>query len=398
MDRQTKEFIQLHISDDVHSLALQSKRYPEIDMPLVIRQISGRQKIKTKVPSLFENDEVLYPQLLSVEQSSSEITAQYKAGLISGKSLVDLTGGFGIDFIFISKNFEEKVYVETNLALCTLAEHNFRVLGLTDYKIYNQNAEDFISQIPYLECIYIDPHRRSDTGRKTILIEDCEPDVSILRVYLKKSKLVMIKLSPMLDISRALKSIPETTEIHIVAVENECKEVLLIMDNSVSIRSNDLTSNIGIKTINFHKGIKQCFDFILEDEINLAAKFTSESLKYIYEANAAIMKSGAFKSIAEKFSLKTFHPNTRLYTADNLIINFPGRIFEVLKSYGSNKKELQELKKNYPNASVNLRNHPLTVETFRKKYGIKEGNTIFIFGCRVLDETIRYLVCKKKIL
>ena len=390
MNEETRQFISDHTEDNIHQLALQSARFPLVDMPLAIRQINGKQKIKTKIPTFFENNDILYPVQLSLEQSSSESTAKYKSSLCEGKTLTDLTGGFGIDCYFLAHHFEQVSYVERNATLCEIATHNFKVLGQKNIGIFNTESELFLKEMSPVDWIFIDPARRNESGKKVVFLSDCEPDVSALTsLLLEKSDKVMIKLSPMLDISAAVRELPHTTEIHIISVENECKEVLLILTQHFS-------GNKKIRTINFSKNkADQVFEFYIEDETNTTPTYSSSIGKFIYEPNAAIMKSGAFKLIGNKFGLSKLHSNTHLYTSPELSLEFPGRIFEVQKVWGSSKLELKELAEKTPKANISTRNYPLSVDDLRKKLKIKEGGNVYLFACTLSDERKVIVECMK---
>ncbi len=394
----TKTFIQKHLNDDVMQLALHSDRYPDVDMQLAIRQITGLQKIRYKVPFFYESGDILFPQHISVEQSSSEITAKYKSELFQGNTFADLTGGFGVDFYFISQHFKSGIYVERDEELCRLAEHNFKVLKIPQYEIHQNKSEDYLDNMPEVDLIYIDPHRRSETGKKTVLISDCEPNVSLLaEKMLQRSSVVMIKLSPMLDIHQAIKHLPQTTEVHIVAVDNECKEVLLILKRNNLINTSEcLYDNTLIKTRNLYKSQQnQFFDFTFKEEKQSEPAFADEVGHYLYEPNSAIMKSGAFKSVATRFNLRKFHANTHLYTGEYLIDNFPGRIMQVSEVYGNNKADLKIIKEKYPKANVSTRNYPLSVDDFRKKTGIKDGGNDYLFALKTTSDKNIIIVCNK---
>ncbi len=393
MDQSTKQFIEKHLQADIHQISLQAKRYPDVDIPLAIRQIAGRQKIKMKVPSFYTNTEILYPKTLSIEQSSSEQTAQYKANLIDGQTFIDLTGGFGIDFYYLSKKFKHGIYVERDEELCEIANHNFKLLDIPYFEVHHAHAEDFIQQTSSADWIYIDPHRRNKAGKKTVLIADCEPNLIILKEELfKHSSKLMIKLSPMLDIHQAVNDLPETKEVHIIAVDNECKEVLLILNNSDEAKN----LPIQIKTININsKGENQVFEYQLDKEKEVIIDFTDETDRYLYEPNAAIMKAGAFKTIASQFNLLKFHPNTHLYTHNQYFQDFPGRIFQIEEVYGNSKQELQIIQKKYPKANISTRNYPLSAEALHKKAKISTGGETYIFALKTLSEKYKILICKK---
>jgi 16S rRNA G966 N2-methylase RsmD len=390
MNVETKQFISENIDKDVHSLALQSNRFPMVDFPLAIRQINGKQKIRTKIPRFYNNENILYPAQLSLEQSSSETTALYKSSLCEGNVLVDLTGGFGVDCCFMSTHFQEVVYVERQKELCELAQHNFPTLVENHITVINEQTEKYLSEMKKADWIFIDPARRSSVGKKVVLLSDCEPDVSALStLLLEKAANVMIKLSPMMDISAALLELPKTIEIHIISVENECKEILLILSNIVQKEKK-------VKTINFgKKNQNQIFEFEINQESNAISLFSSELGKYLYEPNAAVMKSGAFKLIGNTFSLHKLHINTHLYTSDELHSDFPGRVFEVINVWGNGKNEWKNEAKRLQKANISTRNYPISVEDLRKKLKINDGGDTYLFACTLANEQKVMVECKK---
>jgi 16S rRNA G966 N2-methylase RsmD len=390
MNQETSSFIYENGEADVLQLALLSSRYPKVDMPLALRQIHGKQKIKTKVPLFYHAESVLYPAQISLEQSSSELTALYKSSICNGNSLVDLTGGFGIDCFFMSEHFNFVTYIERQEELCKLAQHNFMALNRTQIQVIHAETEKFLEQMDHVDWIYIDPARRSQKGNKVVVLSECEPDVSTLYpLLLQKATQVMMKLSPMMDISAAVHDLPNTTEIHILSVENECKEILLILNQ-------DVRNNIKIKTINFSKSKgNQLFDFNQCDELNTEGLVSSTIEKYLYEPNAAIMKSGAFKLIGNRFQISKLNKNTHLYTSNELFREFPGRIFEITGQFGNSKKEMKNLTSKIPIANISIRNYPLSADELRKKLKIKDGGDVFLFACtihndqKVILETIK---------
>ncbi|HJV78425.1 MAG TPA: hypothetical protein VJ602_08585 [Paludibacter sp.] len=392
MNQKTKQFITEHEKDDIFALKLQHRNDSEIDIDLAIRQIIGKQKVKSKIPLFYDTEDILYPVQLSLEQSSSELTAKYKSSLCKGNTLVDLTGGFGVDCCFMSEHFKQVTYVEHQAELCELAEHNFKVLEKSHIQVIHAETEKHLHEMEAVDWIFIDPARRSSSGKKVVLLSDCEPDVSALStVLLEKSNRIMIKLSPMMDITAALRELPTTSEIHILSVENECKEVLLILSQSVQ-------NNKKIKTINFGKSNEnQVFEYSIDDELNAIASFTSAIEKYLYEPNAAIMKSGAFKLVGDRFNLRKLHKNTHLYTSNKLLPDFPGRIFETLHLWGNSKAELKELAQHLPKANITTRNYPISVDELRKKLKIKDGGDTYLFACTLADEQKIIIECKKGI-
>ncbi|MDD3323055.1 MAG: SAM-dependent methyltransferase [Paludibacter sp.] len=389
MNEDTKQFIADHLKEDVHQLSLKTNRNKLIDIDLAIRQIAGRQKIKNKIPRFYENDAILYPVQLSIEQSSSESTARYKSTLCKGETLIDLTGGFGIDCCFMSVNFKKAIYIEKQQELCEITRHNFQVLNKHNIEIRHSDTEKIISSLEEADWIFIDPARRNKTGNKVVLLSDCEPDVSQLsEILLRTANNVMIKLSPMLDISAALVQLAKTSEVHVISVDNECKEVLFIMSRNQSL-------NPTVKTINITKDVKyQTFNFEINEEKNADAEFCSKIENYLYEPNASILKSGAFKLVSTKYKLKKLHRHTHLYTSNILIRDFPGRIFELIKVWENTKNELKRVEK----ANISTRNYPLNAENLRKKLKIKPGGDIYLFACTIYNDKKVILECSKAII
>jgi len=381
MNPETNRFINENSDADVLQLALLSNRFPNVDMPLAIRQIHGKQKIKSKVPLFYATENFLYPAQLSLEQASSETTAGYKASICNGNTLVDLTGGFGVDCYFMSGQFKQTVYVERQEKLCGLAIHNFKILNRNNIKVIHSETEKYLLEIEHADWIFIDPARRSTAGKKVVLLSDCEPDISkIYPQLLEKASRIMIKLSPMMDISTAIRDLPNIYEIHIISIENECKELLLILNQS---NQNDIL----VKTINYRKNKEnQLFDYLLNEESGAEVTMAIQLEKYLYEPNASIMKSGAFRKTGNRFHIHKLHKNTHLYTSNVLIPEFPGRIFEIKGQWGNSKKELKELGIKIPKANISIRNYPVPVEELRKKLKVRDGGTIYLFACTTNDD------------
>lgn len=377
-----KKFIQEHQNDDVKKLALQSSLLAKLgaDVNFVLRQIEGRQITKNKIPSWFGKEDIIYPSHLSLEQSSSELTARYKASLLSGNSFVDLTGGFGVDCAFVSGNFEKATYVEKNTDLCNLASHNFKVLQLQHIEVENTDSVEYLKKLLQADCIFIDPARRSISGRKVVFIEDCEPDlVGIQDLLLEKAGTVLVKLSPMLDITQALNTLKSVFEVHVVSVENECKELLFLVKRG-------FIGEPSIVCVNLCKNKQQVpISFLYSEEKKVAFSPVSYIGNYLYEPNASILKAGFFKGIASKYSLNKLHKDSHLYTSDNYIPDFPGRGFQVEAYSSMNKKELKSLLLDIDKAHISVRNFPLSVVDLRKKLKIKEGGEIYLFATSLED-------------
>lgn len=391
MDHSTRLFIIEHIQEDVRQLALQGKKYPSVDIPFAVNQISSCQKVKDKIPTFYKPGILLYPQGLSVEQSSSELTAKFKSTFVSGELLIDLTGGFGVDFYFLSQKFKKSIYIERQKELCNIAEHNFKNLGLDSFEIFQGDVTKILNEIPYhADWIFVDPHRRSDTGRKVFRLVDCEPDLTKMQDLLhQKAKNVLLKLSPMLDISAAISDLYGVTDVFVVSVENECKEILIKISGS-----ND--TDVRIICVNLLKNAdNQLFEYYFESEKQADNRIASSYGKYLYEPNASVLKSGAFKIITQKFPVNKLHIHTHLYSSDEYLPTFPGKVFEIREIYRFEKKHLIKLVEDYPKANIISRNFILSVDEFRKKTGIKEGGETFLFLCKDFSLKNIILVCQK---
>ena len=379
-----QEFIRANAKADVRKLALQKHKYPEWPFDKVLDQIQSRQKAKKKLPSWFENQELLFPPAISMEQCSSEITALYKTSLVKGNSVIDLTGGFGIDLSFITKNFENGTYVEQNEWLCALAKHNYSKLGRST-EVKNLKAVDALSELQNVDLIYLDPTRRDAASKKVIRLEDYSPNVlSLLHQLLSKSKQFMLKVSPMFDIKLGIEQLQYVNEVHVVSVKNEVKELLFLGSNKANEQPKVLCVNLDTD--------QPDFDFSYGDEEGIDAPLGSVS-DYLYEPNSSIIKSGAFKSIAAEYSLIKLHPNTHLYTSDVIREGFPGRVFRIKSELKPNKKEMR---KSIPSlkANVSTKNYPLSVKDLIKKTGLKEGGQQFVFGFTDIDSR-RLVLCEK---
>lgn len=387
---ETIHFIEENYRTDVRMLALQAKKYPQVDMAMAVVQIAGRQIAEAKIPSWFCTEGLLYPKHLSMEQCSSEVTALYKASLVDGNSFADLTGGFGIDCSFLSRKFRKADYVERQEELCELAKHNFPLLGL-NIDVHHEDGVEYLKQMAPVDCLFLDPARRDNHGGKTVAISDCEPDVSALEELLvEKGCMVMIKLSPMLDLSLALKTLKHIREVHIVSVNNECKELLLILQKK------SVPSEIPIHCEQvLNSGEHQHYIFTLEQEHTSDCTLTEEVSTFLYEPNASILKGGAYRLLTTTYPVKKLHVNSHLYTSSILVQDFPGRIFQVKAISGFGKKELKGFLQSMVKANITIRNFPSSVVELRKRLKLKEGGEDYLFATTLADESKVLIKCRK---
>ena len=406
MDTATRDFIDKHLKDDVRQLALQ-KFSDDVDKMLVLNQIEARQLLSKKVPSWASNPDLLFPKHLSIEQCSSELTAKYKASIISGgDTFVDLTGGLGIDSYFLSEKFKTSYYVENQKELCELAEHNFGVLG-RKIKVVNSDSETFLSKNQNFDLVFIDPARRDVYNRKMVSLHDCSPDVvHLVETFPETSPRkpsFLIKASPMLDISLITNELQNISEIHIVSVKNECKEILIEIEPGfegetrficVNLRQ-DLQDFSSVISTGAKRSGEISFEFSETSESSANSSFAPTIKHYLYEPNASLMKSGAFKLISQRFGIEKLHVNSHLYTSDNLVSDFPGRIFEVIGFAPFNKKIKKELLNGITEASVATRNFPLSANDLRKTLNLKESDKNFIFGTTLIGEKKVVILAKK---
>lgn len=388
MTQDTRQFIETHADADVKLLALQASRYPQVDMKEAIQQIWGRRIARTKLPRWWRQTDMLYPSHLPLEQCSSEATASYKARLIpetlENGSLLDMSGGFGVDFCLLAERFGQITYVEQRQELCVLANHNFPLLGCGRAAIHCGDSVDFLQHAGRFDCLFIDPARRDKTGGKTVAIKDCEPDISRLApLLLEKASFVMVKLSPMLDIKSALLQLPHVREVHVVAVAGECKELLLLMEAGADSRCArfccvDLPADYAGEE-------PAVFRFTESEEGTCNCAYASVPELYLYEPHAALLKAGAFRSVAERFEVKKLHPNSHLYTSEQLVGDFPGRSFRIVTWGHFSKYEVKELQRQISKANVTVRNFPATVVELRRRLKLAEGGDDYLFATTLAD-------------
>lgn len=400
----TLRFIREHADADVHNLALQAAKYKNVDFAEALTQIAGRQVAREKIPSWWRVDSVRYPQRLSLEQCSSEATARYKAMIVEdisparAETLTDLTGGLGVDCSFLSSAFSKVTYVERQSVLCDLAAHNFLQLGLKHIDVVQANAETYLRGMHRADWIFIDPARRDSHGEKTVAIADCEPDVQKLEpLLLEKARWVLVKLSPMLDLSLALQHLSRVQEAHIVSVNNECKELLLLLGHE-ALPKDDVRLcciNLLVKKGSTLPESMQRFVFTRAEEQQASCVYATYPETYLYEPNASLLKAGAFRSVASRYGVKKLHPSSHLYTSETCVKDFPGRKFRVEACCTFGKKELKSLLKEMSKANLSVRNFPLSVAELRKKLKLSEGGEDYLFATTLSDGSHVLIHCRK---
>lgn len=437
MNQATQDFIRQHQDDDVRQLAFLGSKYPEVDMPFALDQIRGRKMARVKLPRWASLEGIIYPPRISMEQCSSESTALYKAelaarllGLPASSSgiemkaeneieFVDLTGGFGVDFSYIAARLGVKsMYVERQAHLCEAAKENFGRLGLKNAIVKNGDGIEVLHSflpkkddaastddslgITYdqplsllktklgLKLIFIDPARRDDAGNKVVSLKDCTPDVTILQEeMLSKADYVIIKLSPMLDWHRAISELSHVREVHIISVNNECKELLLVLS------ARNMGENLRIYCINDAQSFV-CDESDMESSQVKIAPSTLEEMQYLYEPNASLMKAGCFGVLSGRYDARMLSKNSHLFVSQAPIEAFPGRSFRIIAVSSFNKKELKRHLSGITKANIATRNFPLSVAELRKRLKLKDGGETYIFATTLSDESHVLVITEKK--
>ncbi|MBR5169752.1 MAG: SAM-dependent methyltransferase [Muribaculaceae bacterium] len=391
----TIRFVREHREEDVRALALKARRDGEVDLPWALDQIQGWQTARRKLPSWAAIDGIVYPPHLSMEQCSSEQTAIYKCEIVerlalaSHESLVDLTGGFGVDFAFMARCCKQAVYVERQEHLCETAKHNLSLLGLDHATVIHGDAEDILNDLdmnPASTLLYLDPARRDNNSNRTYAISDCTPDVLELRDRLfKAADHVLLKLSPMLDWHKAVSDLGERVcEVHILSVANECKELLILM-------SANHQGEPVIHCVNDN----QRFNYSPSQNDGPTLIADDENAAYIYEPNASIMKAGCFGLLTECFPVKALATDSHLFVSSEEIENFPGRRFAITAVTSMNKKELGRALKGVNRANVATRNFPMTAQQLRQRLRLQDGGDCYIFGTTNADGEHLLYICNK---
>ena len=388
MNQETLDFIRKNADADVHQLALRGTKDAKVDLTFALEQIAGRQKARIKLPSWAAIDGIVYPPHLSMEQCSSEQTARYKASIVSeGALVVDLTAGFGVDMAFISQRFQPAVHVERQTQLCAISSGNYKRLGLNHIDVVCGDGVDYLHQMPHADLLFIDPARRDHHGGRTYGIADCTPNVIEMRdEMLEKADRVMIKLSPMLDWQKAVSDLGHVREVHIVSVDNECKELLLVLSKQEKPLEIYCANN------------KDVFKYepFQQKQMSSPEPIASSSAKYLYEPNASIMKAGCFELLAQRFKLSQLDKNSHLFVSEKEITDFPGRQFTIEAQTSMNKRDLKEALSGISQANIAVRNFPMSVAELRKRLKLKDGGDVYIFATTVTNQGHQLFVCRKK--
>lgn len=390
MTEELIDFIEDHALADTNRLLLDAAHYPGMDMPFIVEQIVSRRKIKDKLPSWYANKALLFPSSLSVEQCSSELTAGYKMSLIrSDEHVCDLTGGLGVDAYAFSQKANRVTYVERLEHYADVAKINFSTLGAKNIRVIHGDGMKVSDDLKDVDTFYIDPARRGVGDRRVFALSDCEPDLTVMLPHLLNlASRVIAKISPMADINHTLALLPETTEVHVLSVRNECKELLFVIERGKKEKT------IPIICANLIPEKETVgFVFTMQEEQTALPVYSSNLGSYLFEPNASLLKAGAFKVLANRYPVRKLQVNSHLYTSDILIDDFPGRKFLVDVVYSFSSSLIKRIAKELPQANITVRHFPLSAEQLRLKTKIKDGGDIYLFattlcnGERVLIKT-----------
>lgn len=381
-----QDFINLNINADIQKLSLQKNPFPNTDYKEILNQIEAKAKSKLKLPTWFTTQNIIYPSKISVEQTSSETTALYKSKLIQGKTIIDLTGGFGIDAYYFAKQFQKVVHCELDAHLSEIVQHNFKTLQVDNVKYYPNDGLEVLRNINRkFDWLYIDPSRRSDLKGKVFLLRDCLPDITtLIDEYLNYSDKILVKCSPIYDISAGLSELKFIKNIHILSVDNQVKELLFEIDKTHN------SDTIYIKTANITSTETALFDFVWGE--NALVNYTLPQ-KYLYEPNAAVMKSQGFDQVSNQFGVNKLHQHSHLYTSEQLV-NFVGRRFEIKHVILYKKTAMKEFLQG-KKANITIRNFPESVAQLRERWKIADGSELYCFFTTNLNNEKIVVICNK---
>ena len=382
---EVQQFITDNLKSDITKLILKGSPFNDVSVQELANQIVTKQKSEHKLSTWFQTKNIYYPPKISIEQTSSEITATYKSSLVKGNTIIDITGGFGVDCYYFSKVFKEVIHCEIKDNLSTIVKHNYQQLEKNNITTFSGNGIEYLKTTKNnFDCIYIDPSRRNEAKGKVFLLKDCLPNVpDNIDFLFSKTNQILIKNSPILDITSTVNELKFVKEIHIIAVNNEVKELLFLLEKGFE-------NSIKIKTVNIGKNETQSFNFKYKVAIN---SDYSEPLSYLYEPNAAILKSGGFHEISYQLNVSKLHQHSHLYTSKE-IINFPGRVFKIEVVLNYDKKKIKKLIPNNK-ANITTRNFPKTVAKIKKETKIKDGGNMYLFFTTNLEGKLVCIVCSK---
>ncbi|MDR3194069.1 MAG: class I SAM-dependent methyltransferase [Tannerella sp.] len=385
-------FIQTHAGDDLSGLLLSAARFPEIDVPFAVEQIAARRQVREKLPAWYADSRLLFPSRTAAEQCSSEQTARYKLGLLEGeRHLCDLTGGLGVDAYYFAQRVERVTYVERSKACFDAAMHNFAVRRVENVHGCHAGAGEALERLTAVDVFYVDPSRRSEGNVRAVALQDCEPDlVKLLPALLEKAPRVIAKLSPMLDIRHTLALLPGATAVHAVSVRNECKELLFVWERG------KVAPEPVIHCVNeTAEGEEQVFRFLLSEEQACVSPVCEQVGRYLYEPNASILKAGAYKQTALRMQVGKLHVHSHLYTSDELVADFPGRVFRVEEVIPFHGRMCRTIARDLPKAHLSVRNFPLTVAELRKRTRMAEGGDTYVFATTLAGNKKVWIRCGK---
>jgi hypothetical protein len=386
LHRDVQQFISDNLKSDITKLILKGSPFKDISIRELANQIVAKQKSERKLTSWFQTKNIYYPPKVSIAQTSSEVAADYKSNLVQGASIIDITGGFGVDCFYFSKRFKEVIHCEINTELSTIVKHNYQQLSTKNIVTFSGDGITYLKNTAAIfDCIYIDPSRRNELKGKVFLLKDCLPNVpENIDFLFRKTNQILLKNSPILDITSAIKELQFVKEIHVIAVKNEVKEVLILLEKNHE-------KEIQIKTINILKKGAQKFNFRLGKSVSSSY---AEPLTYLYEPNAALLKSGGFHQIATQLNVFKLHQHSHLYTSEN-ILDFPGRVFKIETVIAYDKKKISKLISD-KKANITTRNFPKTVAQIRQETKIKDGGDVFLFFTTNKDNKFIIIFCSKR--
>ena len=382
---EVQEFISKNLKIEITKIILKGSPFEDIESKELANQILAKKKSEKKLPTWFSCKDIYYPNKISIEQTSSELTAAFKAKIVTGNSIIDITGGFGVDSFYFSKQFKKVIHCEINSELSTIVKHNYQQLNSKNIETNAINGFDFLKETnDTFDCIYVDPSRRSDVKGKVFLLKDCLPYIPPkIDFFFTKANQILIKVSPILDITNTINELKNVKSVHIVAVHNEVKELLFLLEKNYAESTNIIAVNIGkSKTDEFS------FEYQSKETSNF-----SEPLTYLYEPNSAILKSGGFHQISNKYNVHKLEENSHLYTSESFI-DFPGRAFKIVDILSYDKKKLKKLFSK-SKANITTRNFPKTVAQIRKEINIKDGGTNYLFFTTTINKNLKVIICQK---